>query len=147
MSECGCGRRAIAKGLCSSCYYKAQYHASPARREQLNAARRARRAADPAKAKAHDAHWNSKKTPAESRAQNLKRYGLTPEAFDAMSRGQNGCCAICEQQPDHTLYVDHCHTTGAVRGLLCRKCNFAIGLLEDSPERLDAAKRYLQKAE
>lgn len=143
MNNCACGRPAIAKGLCKSCYYKAQYHSGAARRLQLNAARRARRAKDPERAREDDRKANAKKTSVQRRASNLKRYGLTPEAFDALCRGQNGRCAICEQCPDHVLYVDHCHMTGAVRGLLCRKCNFAIGLLEDSTSRLDAAKVYL----
>ena len=59
---------------------------------------------------------------------------------------QQGCCAICTrpfvgQRPA----VDHCHTTNKVRGLLCQKCNTAIGLLEDNITSLENAIKYLEK--
>ncbi len=41
------------------------------------------------------------------------------------------------------LYVDHCHTTGRIRGLLCNNCNIAIGMLNDDPALFDAAKDYV----
>ena len=54
-------------------------------------------------------------------------------------------CNICGAQPDEPLRVDHNHETGAVRGLLCRNCNVALGLMQDSPERLQQALSYLQR--
>jgi hypothetical protein len=78
------------------------------------------------------------------RKSHLKRkYGLTPEGFDALLEAQCGRCAICGREPvDH---VDHDHTTGHVRGILCFQCNVAIGLLEDDPERLIAVTIYLDR--
>ncbi len=52
------------------------------------------------------------------------------------------CCAICRVDVD--LVGDHCHTTGAPRGILCRNCNLAIGNMADDPERLRAAANYLE---
>jgi hypothetical protein len=79
----------------------------------------------------------------------LKRnYGLSVEQYEAMHQRQGGVCAICKEECpiERVLSVDHCHTTGRVRGLLCSLCNKAIGLLKDSPERLRAAINYLSPA-
>lgn len=57
-------------------------------------------------------------------------------------------CAICGgTEPGRRLAIDHDHDTGLVRGLLCRKCNGAIGLLGDSADRLEAALAYLRRHE
>lgn len=54
---------------------------------------------------------------------------------------QNGLCAICQR--DCALVIDHDHTTGIVRGLLCSPCNIAIGLFGDSEQNLHNAIGYL----
>lgn len=80
----------------------------------------------------------------------LKRLGLTPEEYDAMLARQGGRCAICGasepggKRKGGAWAVDHCHASDAVRGLLCHRCNLALGLFDDSPERLAAAIQYLQ---
>lgn len=83
----------------------------------------------------------------------LKLYGLDPAAYQDLLASQGGVCAIC-RAPERILdartgeprrlSVDHCHTTGRVRGLLCGHCNRGIGQFEDSPERLDSASAYLK---
>jgi hypothetical protein len=80
----------------------------------------------------------------------LRKYGLTADDYWAMVEAQAGVCAICGQVESttrrgevKTLAVDHDHTTGAVRGLLCNRCNTGIGLLGDNPATLAAAIRYL----
>lgn len=75
----------------------------------------------------------------------FKRYGITVEQYEAMVVEQEGTCPICCTQPE-VLVVDHCHETGAVRGLLCGPCNTGIGMLADSPERLRAGALYIEKA-
>ena len=50
----------------------------------------------------------------------------------------------CQTQPDKPLYVDHCHQTKAIRGLLCHKCNIALGHMNDNPEQLERAAAYLR---
>lgn len=81
----------------------------------------------------------------------LHTYGITEDEFNQMYASQRGLCRIC-QQPETVLgsggkvkmlSVDHDHTTGQVRGLLCNNCNRAIGLLKDSPALLQAAIDYL----
>jgi len=78
------------------------------------------------------------------RKSHLKRkYGLTLEDFDRMLAAQHGGCAICgELGVDH---IDHDHANGAVRGVLCFRCNAAIGQLDDDPERARALAHYLER--
>lgn len=73
----------------------------------------------------------------------LSKYGLTEDDFSDMLKTQGGRCAICEKVPDTILYVDHCHLTGRVRGLLCRACNTSLGNFEDDVARLQKAIDYL----
>lgn len=69
-------------------------------------------------------------------------YGLTDQDLGAMLRAQCGRCAICGD--GGRLQIDHDHETGAVRGLLCPRCNIAIGTFDDDRSRLLAAARYLE---
>ena len=82
----------------------------------------------------------------------LKRYGITEKDYQVLCESQNNLCAICGSPPkparqgcEPLLHVDHCHETNKVRGLLCQKCNMAIGLLSDNPFFLLKAVKYLQK--
>jgi hypothetical protein len=72
-------------------------------------------------------------------------YGLSLEQYNDMYMSQDGCCAIC-RKPEELLHVDHCHSTGIVRGLLCGVCNKALGTLGDSIEGIERALTYLKKA-
>src|SRR5882757_2953136 len=71
-------------------------------------------------------------------------YGISVEEHAAMVAQQNGRCAICERKPDHTLCIDHCHKTGKVRALLCRKCNTGLGCYDDDPAFARKAAAYLE---
>jgi hypothetical protein len=75
----------------------------------------------------------------------MSGYGLSMDEYDRMLTAQNNACWICKCNFDRTPHVDHCHTTGAVRGLLCSNCNKGIGLLKDDPRRLLAAFEYLTR--
>lgn len=72
------------------------------------------------------------------------KYGLTIEEFQSMVAAQNGRCAICGCD-DRQLVIDHNHSSGAVRGLLCNLCNQGLGALQDSEPVLKAALLYLQR--
>lgn len=74
-----------------------------------------------------------------------KKYGLTKEQYQNILAIQGGCCAICRRSPDkikpkRNLAVDHNHTTGEIRGLLCYRCNHVLlgRILRDD---VDMAKR------
>lgn len=81
------------------------------------------------------------KVPYSYKKQLKQRYGLTVEEYEAMLERCNGRCQICDSKDK--LNVDHCHATGAVRGLLCTSCNTGLGKLGDTREGLLAALRYL----
>jgi hypothetical protein len=71
-------------------------------------------------------------------------YGLTEEQYLGLVANQGGLCAICSNAPkNRKLDIDHCHTTNRIRGLLCNKCNQAIGLLNDSPKLAVKVALYL----
>lgn len=86
------------------------------------------------------AHWKENAGAINARRRE-KKFGLSPEAYAAMHEAQGGCCAICRE--DRKLVVDHNHSTGAVRSLLCSPCNTAIGLLKEDPKLMRAAIKYL----
>lgn len=73
-----------------------------------------------------------------------EKYGVTAEQFEILFEAQNGKCKICDRPSVKALVVDHCHITGRVRGLLCRKCNSGIGMLCDDPVLVASALRYLR---
>lgn len=81
------------------------------------------------------------------------QYGLTRERYIEMYELQKGCCMICgihkelytfkNRGRQSVLYVDHCHETGRVRGLLCLECNKGLGAFKDSLDLLQRAILYL----
>ena len=71
----------------------------------------------------------------------MKRYGVTRGEHNEMLKRQNFRCAICVRKVK--LVVDHCHKTGEIRGLLCSKCNSALGMLRDNTFLLEKALNYL----
>lgn len=77
------------------------------------------------------------------------KYGITEAQYRQMLEDQDHKCAICSrahmESQYHKLYVDHDHKTKKVRALLCRSCNFMIGLGNESPEILRLAALYLEK--
>lgn len=76
----------------------------------------------------------------DQRARLKRKYGLTPEDVEAMRVAQDGRCLICRVECD--LFIDHCHTTGRVRGLLCPSCNTFLGRVEANPEILVRMAQY-----
>lgn len=83
----------------------------------------------------------------------IKRtYGITADDYYEMLEKQDCKCAICGSEQvnnmrvsSNKLFIDHCHTSGEVRGLLCSKCNHALGLFNDDVNLLHSAIEYLNK--
>lgn len=87
----------------------------------------------------------------QSRARKLKMYGMTEDCYAEMAASQNHSCLICgihqlSASKAMKLYVDHCHSTGIVRGLLCQKCNAGLGMFKDNPLLLQKAMEYLSRS-
>ena len=77
------------------------------------------------------------------------QYKITIDKYYEMWDNQKGKCFICEEPPSEkqNLCIDHDHLTGKVRGLLCTKCNKALGLFKDNKELLSKALNYLKENE
>ena len=106
-------------------------------------------------------HYNEKRAEKMKSDPNLRRkrrdrdlrrtYGISVEIFDEILRLQGNCCAICKSKETASkrverFFVDHNHLTGKVRGILCHKCNTAIGLLncDEGTDLLDSAYKYIK---
>ena len=110
-----------------------------AHRDEINERRRRRWATDP--------EYRSKLLARGAKAdlkRRLLRHGLSLEEYEALLRTQNGACAICKKKPARWLCIDHCHSTGVVRGLLCVKCNTGLGLYNEDPSFMHSAIAYLE---
>ena len=98
-------------------------------------------------------HLNYKKEnlnrPKNNKSEKLKlRYGITYEEWESMREHENFSCMICgitEDEIGKKLDVDHCHSTGKVRGVLCNPCNVTLGHAKDNIEILKSAIDYLIK--
>lgn len=79
-----------------------------------------------------------------------RRYGVSPEEVERLLEEQGGRCAICLEEvkvggrDKESMVIDHCHTTGEVRGILCRSCNGGIGFFRDRREVMARAIAYLE---
>ena len=73
-----------------------------------------------------------------------KKYDLSEEEYRILMDTHKGCCGICGKSLEKPC-VDHNHSTGFIRGLLCQPCNSAIGLLGDTLEDVLKAVTYLQR--
>ena len=94
---------------------------------------------------------HSAESPQRERAQLVRRkrereYGVTHDEYLALLEAQGGTCAIChDSAQQRALAVDHDHVTGAIRGLLCDRCNPMLGYARDSIAILEAAIEYLKR--
>lgn len=99
--------------------------------------------------KAYSLKWYHKNKDKAKNSRLKYQFGITLDQYNEMLSAQNGCCAICKSnQPTGygSWHVDHCHTTNKIRGLLCSKCNHALGLLNDDISLFQNAIEYLNRA-
>ncbi len=124
-------------------------------KQSLNESTKKWRLANPDKIKEIRKRTDSKRKIIRREKELQKNFGITSDQYLKMAAEQGDVCAICltpetllgkggEIRP---LCVDHCHTTGQVRGLLCANCNLALGHFKDQQERLRSAMEYLNKYE
>lgn len=134
----GCGKefkpnKKNTKKFCSSsCCNKFRYHKDIIKTRKINNKR----------AKL----WRDK-NPLIEKAHKLKqRFGITLEEYNKIFSSQGGCCKICgthQKDFEKSLFVDHNHKTGKIRGLLCSRCNAAIGMMKENCDWLKNAIDYL----
>lgn len=96
----------------------------------------------------HSRNW-SKRNPEKIRNITLNYlYNISLDDYNKLLLEQNNVCAICSKEnivKNKPLAVDHCHTTGKVRGLLCYHCNDGLGKFKDNINSLNYAVKYLEK--
>lgn len=95
-------------------------------------------------------YYNSPERKLKYRSWELERkFGITHEDYELMLAEQDGVCKICKQHRvasnKYYMAIDHCHNTGKIRGILCTRCNTAIGLLEENIDNLNNAIKYLME--
>lgn len=139
---------------CKACH-KARYAANKA---HIAAKNKSWRDANKDHSRAYRREW-AKRNPVSVTAKTLKRqYGLSVAQYEALFAEQKGRCKICRRSLTSQItetraesrrfvaHVDHCHSTNAVRGLLCFDCNVGLGKFQDDETVLLAAARYLAQA-
>ena len=97
--------------------------------------------------------YHERKHPDQQREKNLRKsFGLGVDDYETILRNQDYRCKLCgvsaEEEKKRTskrLAVDHCHTTGKIRGLLCRKCNTGLGNFNDDINLMTKAINYLKE--
>jgi hypothetical protein len=88
-----------------------------------------------------------KKKAADWRSYLKRNYGITVDEYDLLVAEHDGVCAICKKPrpDDRKLHIDHDHASGKIRGLLCFRCNNALGDLDDDPVLFQRAADYLDR--
>lgn len=145
-AKCGHGIATHA-GLCRSCYEKDLRKRNPAfaERQRANCRRWSKKNADKV-AESHRVYQRTHRTRIRKYKRRWKldrRFGITEEQYTAMLSAQNNVCAICGRSQKKRLAVDHCHKTGAIRGLLCFRCNFGLGWFSDNSDTFKKIVQYL----
>lgn len=138
-SQIHCTRRCRDNGPGATATRRA-YLARPEVKERMLARRRVSTAPDPEIVRLYNLRGA------------MKRYGVTLDWFMAKLETQGGACIVCGYIPPPggtksaaRLHVDHDHETGAVRDLLCTRCNQGLGYFRDNPDLLRAAADYIER--
>ena len=105
------------------------------------------------KIKKRNKEYNEEKRMTVIKNRNLKKtFNLTLEEYNLLKQSQGGVCKLCKKEETgvsklgytKALAVDHCHDTGAIRGLLCSKCNRGLGYFKDCTDLLKRAILYIE---
>ena len=101
---------------------------------------------NPEKVKKYSKTYCKKHRERAKRVHLKRNYDLSYENWLKMWENQDGRCAICGKRfvEPSDAYVDHNHETNEIRSLLCRKCNFGLGMFNDDPELTTKATEYLE---
>jgi hypothetical protein len=120
-------------------------------RDKVLAKHKELRQENPEKFRGWSKNWKDNNPDADRARHLMREYGITVEQYNAMEVQQGGVCAICKQPETqerngvkYRLAVDHCHKAGKVRGLLCFKCNSAMGSFEKRDIPMSNVEKYLE---
>jgi len=133
--------------MCNSCYVGNRYATNPAHKAAADTRAREWRHANPERARAIKEKSRAKTCPVKKRDRALrKKYGITVSDYEQMLAEQGGVCAICQKPAAQgkLLHVDHCHSTGLVRGLLCHQCNWYLGKVDADAGLLSRLINYVK---
>lgn len=144
-------------GVCKKCYHRARYIRTKLNPELWKKWSEKMRRRDKKKREMYPEKVKARQKAYEKRLKDqdlykdtwLKaKYGISQIDYDNMFKAQEGSCVICKKAQtefDKPFQVDHCHSTGRVRGLLCFRCNAGLGHFVDSVESLKSAISYLEQ--
>lgn len=148
---CCANKPVYAKGLCRNCYEAWLRNNNPefAERQRRNCKEWSKKYKE--KARESNKKWLMKQDKNYRRIRRLReQYGLTLDDYNNILSKQGYKCAICgkphKEEKKKRLHIDHDHTTGLIRGLLCFRCNFGLTYFSEDPEILFRAYTYLDKA-
>lgn len=157
LAEFNCRDQNRGSGYCRPCVVAAKQRwmdenreHDNARRREVYAAKRSPVAREALVAKRFDADETRRKVRRKSsvRYRLKSRYGISEAEYMRLVDAQGNCCAVCgatENTEGRLWCVDHDHSTGAIRGLLCTRCNVGIGALGDTAEGVRRALDYLER--
>lgn len=132
-------------GTCRPCKYAQKRAYERANPEKYNEQVRKNRAKRREAIRSRSREWLASNKE-RAKGYGLRRYGITLEQFNAMFEAQGSKCAICSTTDNgvgRSFYVDHCHHSGRVRGILCHKCNSGLGAFRDDAQIVGKALEYL----
>jgi hypothetical protein len=95
----------------------------------------------------HSDRWKKYRKPEKRREYWLKhKYGISENEYLNLLEEQGNRCAICktDKPMGYGWHIDHCHSRNTIRGILCQKCNQALGLFNDKTETIKEAIKYLE---
>jgi hypothetical protein len=148
-TECQCGKKIHAKGLCKNCYDK-QLKTKDLnyRQRQLDNSRKyAIEHADQIREYGKKRRLLHKDRDRITGFKSMikRTYGLSIDEYNEIVSKSNNTCYICGRKSysDRRLHLDHDHKTGKVRGILCARCNWYLATIEKNPGILDKIKLYL----
>lgn len=140
-----------ARGMCKNCYSKwlRKHNPEYSKRQDENVRKWIKQNRE--QNKLNQEKWRAKQDPEYikkyKRMKILSSYGMTIEDYDKMLEKQGGVCAVCKNPPKNgkSLHVDHDHTTGLVRGLLCFRCNFGLSYYKEDKQIIENLYKYITK--
>jgi hypothetical protein len=143
-----CYERAVQQGSkCSYCRNYENILANPQRYKKMIETSYNWKVKNKEKVKIHLTQWRKDNVGHEKNWRLKHTHGITLVDYNNLFLKQQGKCKICQKHQSEfkvPLNVDHCHKTNVIRGLLCTKCNTALGSLEDNPVYLQNAIDYLK---